>query len=104
MHVNDLETIYIYNDLYIYSLTLLFMAIYSKCNYFEGSVLHNKLNTYDLVPYIVHTLRVSVYLATCIYYTWPTVFIKYILIKKMIIFYLYMAACINTRGQPFLIK
>jgi len=49
MHVNGLETIYIYNDLYIYTLTLLFMAIYSKCNYFEGSVLHNKLNTYGLV-------------------------------------------------------
>ena len=62
MHVNGLETIYIYNDLYIYTLTLLFMAIYSKCNYFEGSVLHNKLNTYGLVPYIVHTLRVYGYI------------------------------------------
>jgi hypothetical protein len=53
--------IYIYNDLYIYTLTLLSMAIYSKCNYFEGYVLHNKLNTYGLVPYIVHTLRVMIY-------------------------------------------
>jgi hypothetical protein len=62
MHVNGLETIYIYNDLYIYTITLLFMAIYSKCNYFEGSVLHNKLNTYGLVPHIVHTLRVYGYI------------------------------------------
>jgi len=62
MHVNGLETIYIYNDLYIYTLTLLFMAIYSKCNYFEDSVLHNKLNTCGLVPYIVHTLRVYGYI------------------------------------------
>jgi hypothetical protein len=36
------------------------MAIYSKCNYFKGSALHNELNTYSLVPYIVHTLRVRV--------------------------------------------
>jgi hypothetical protein len=62
MHVNSLETIYIYNDLYIYTLTLLFMVIYSECNYFEGSVLHNKLNTYSLVFYIVHTLRVYGYI------------------------------------------
>jgi hypothetical protein len=38
------------------------MAIYSKCNYFEDSVLHNKLNTYSLVPYIVHTLGVYGYI------------------------------------------
>jgi hypothetical protein len=62
MHVNGLKTIYINNDLYIYTLTLLFVAIYSKCNYFEGFVLHNKLNTYGLIPYIVHTLRVYGYI------------------------------------------
>jgi hypothetical protein len=38
------------------------MAVYSKCNYFEGSVLHNKLNTYGLVSYIVHTLTVYGYI------------------------------------------
>jgi hypothetical protein len=36
------------------------MTIYSKCNYFEGSPLHNELNTYGLVPYIIHTLKVRV--------------------------------------------
>jgi len=38
------------------------MAIYSKCNYFKGSALHNELNTYGLVPYIVHTFRVYGYI------------------------------------------
>jgi hypothetical protein len=26
------------------------MAIYSKCNYFKSSALHNELNTYNLAP------------------------------------------------------
>jgi hypothetical protein len=38
------------------------MVVYSKCNYFESSTLHNKLNTYGLVPYIVHTLTVYGYI------------------------------------------
>jgi hypothetical protein len=38
------------------------MAIYSKCNYFKGSALHNELNTYSLVPYIVHTFWVYGYI------------------------------------------